>query len=201
MNVNALLNSSVEDWLAGSKMEDSRLASANLSGTELELHAVNCLVEHTSYSGSTLLDVFLRDVRFFHCDFSNSNLDRSRMKRVEFVECRLTGLKSIECHWSEVSIEGCECAYSQLTDSTVEKSKFRDSTFVDADFRGVKFSGSVFEQCNFRRADLTRSKLKDLDLRGVEIEEITLRAEDLSGAIVSPAQAIDLARFFGLKVR
>ena len=51
------------------------------------------------------------------------------------------------------------------------------------------------------RADLTGAKLKGADLRGADIEGITARAEDVRGAIVTPAQAMELARLLGLVIR
>ena len=51
------------------------------------------------------------------------------------------------------------------------------------------------------RADLTGAKLEGADLRGAELEGLIARAEDVRGAIVTPAQAMDLARLLGLDIR
>ncbi len=51
------------------------------------------------------------------------------------------------------------------------------------------------------QADLTGAKLRGTDFRGADIEGITVRAEDLRGAVVTPAQAIELARLLGIVIR
>jgi len=193
--------STAELWRSDAKKEDCSLYDGDLSRTDLSLFAAGCLVERCSFSGASLPHAALRDVRFVGCDFSNADLRRAKLRRVEFIDCRMTGLKSLEAEWVETLIENCECSYLQLTDSKMPVSELRGCSLADADFRGVSLKDSTFERCNLARVDLTRATLTDTDFRGAEIDGITLRAGDLNGAIVSAAQAIELARFFGVKVR
>jgi uncharacterized protein YjbI with pentapeptide repeats len=51
------------------------------------------------------------------------------------------------------------------------------------------------------RADFTGSRLRKADLRAAEIDGIIVRAEDVAGAIVTPAQAMELSRLLGLVVK
>jgi uncharacterized protein YjbI with pentapeptide repeats len=51
------------------------------------------------------------------------------------------------------------------------------------------------------RADFTGAKLRKADLRGADIEAIAVRAEDVAGAIVTPAQAMELSRLLGLVIK
>lgn len=196
------LAASTEDhWLADAKKESCKLSDGNLCNQDLSLFATDCLVERTSFRGSRLHHAVLRDVRFVGCDFSNADLARAKLKRVEFVNCRLTGLRAMESEWPETLIEDCEASYAQFTDSKMQQCEFVGSICRDIDLRGTNLNSTKFERTDLSRGDLTRAVLTDTDLRGAEIESIMLRAGDLAGAIVTPAQAIELARFFGLKVR
>jgi len=107
----------------------------------------------------------------------------------------------MECRWQDVLIENCDGRYAQLNHGRIQRSEVMGTSFAEADFRGTDFEGTIFERANLSRADLTNSKLKGTDLRGAEIEGLLIRAEDVYGAIVSAAQAMDLARLLGLQIR
>jgi Pentapeptide repeats (8 copies) len=46
-------------------------------------------------AGTRLPDARLRDVRFERCDLSGASFARARLERVELVDCRLAGVRSI----------------------------------------------------------------------------------------------------------
>jgi uncharacterized protein YjbI with pentapeptide repeats len=135
------------------------------------------------------------------CDLSNAEVRAFDARRVEFIECRLTGLHAFECRWQDVLVENCLARYAQFNDGLLTLAEFRSSHFDDSDFRGADLSGAIFDQVALTRADLTEARLEGADLRRAELEEIVARAEDVRGAIVTPAQAMGLARLLGLDIR
>jgi uncharacterized protein YjbI with pentapeptide repeats len=70
-----------------------------------------------------------------------------------------------------------------------------------ADFRNTSLNDSIFMQARLTRAGLSGAKLRNVDLRGADISEATLRVNDVYGAIVSPAQAMELSRLLGVQIR
>jgi uncharacterized protein YjbI with pentapeptide repeats len=121
--------------------------------------------------------------------------------RVEFVDCRLIGLKAIECRWEHVLLERCDSRYAQFADGAAPSSDFIETQLQEADFRRVRLESTRWQRSTLSRADFTGAKLKGADLRGAILEGILVDAADVSGAIVSPSQAMELARLLGLVIR
>ena len=177
---------------------------AGVDGSSLHLRGLNVgasLFEGVSFANSDVVDARLRDTRFINCDLSNAVWRGFKAARVEFMDCRLTGFAAPECRWQDVLIENCDGRYGQFAQSRIQRSEIVGSSFVEADFRGADFEATVFERASLIRADLSRAKLRKTDLRGADLEGITVLAEDVAGAIVSPSQAMDLARLLGLEIR
>jgi uncharacterized protein YjbI with pentapeptide repeats len=192
------------DELSGKelKLEDSHLRDVDLAGREFSsLRLTACLLENVSFSNSTIRSSVFRDVRFKGCNLSNAVLRGNQAARVELIDCRLTGFKAIECNWRDVLMAGCDARYVQLNDGSVRISEFDGTQLQDADFRNTNLGETIFVQTALNRADLTGTKLLNADLRGADLGDAILRAEDVKGAIVSPAQAMELARLLGVTIR
>lgn len=185
--------------LADELLQEARLIGFDFADRDLPgLAAKFTVFERVSFAGCDIAAPFLQDVRLVNCDLSNATFRNFQATRVEFIDCRLMGMKAVECRWQDVLVENCDGRYAQFTDGRIRPSEIRTSSFVEADFRGVDFDGSVLSQVDLSRADLRRSKLRNLDLRSCEIEGIMVGADDVRGATVSAPQAMDLARLLGL---
>ena len=149
-------------------------------------------LDHVSFAGTKINKLRLRDVRLIECDFSNAV--GFEATRAEFVHCRMTGLRALGCQWRDVLVENCDLRYAQLNDSQIRSSEFKSCNMAEADLRGTDLKGAIFTDVMLCKADLSRAMLRGADLRGAEIEGITVKPEDLWGAIVRVAQAIDLVR-------
>jgi len=186
----------------GQTIQDSRLFGIDISGQGFSsLRFVTCLLERVSFANCTIGSCRFRDVRLEKCDLSNAVFRRSEATRIELVDCRLTGLKATECRWRDVLVEACDARYAQFTEGSILVSEFKTSQLQEADFRNATLNDSIFVQANLTRADLSGAKLSNVDLRGADISEVTLRVNDAYGAIVSPAQAMDLSRLLGVIIR
>jgi uncharacterized protein YjbI with pentapeptide repeats len=183
-------------------LEDALVEKLDLSARRTSsLIAKRCLFRELSFAGGEIGSIHLRDVRFEKCDFSNSVLLGFEATRVEFRDCRLLGMRALECRWTSALLEDCDARYAQLNDGQLKTCEFRGSQLADCDLRGSVLEGALFAQTSLERADLSGAKLERADLRGANIEGITLQPEDLRGAIVTPLQAMDLARFLGVTIR
>jgi uncharacterized protein YjbI with pentapeptide repeats len=65
----------------------------------------------------------------------------------------------------------------------------------------LTFETPTLKSVMFRKVDLAEARLSGLDLSTCDIEGISLRVEDLRGAIVNAAQAIDLSRFLEVVIK
>ena len=112
------------------KLDDSHLRDLDLSGREFStLKLSGCLLENVSLSNCTVRLSVFRDVRFKGCNLSNAVLRGNQSTRLEWVHCRLTGFKAIECNWRDVLVEGCDARYAQFNDASVRISEFKALSF------------------------------------------------------------------------
>ena len=193
---------SIDLLLGGSVLEDSRAEAIDLSGRKLEeLKLRSSVLERISFAQCEIRSLQLRDVRLVKCDLSNSVLLGFEARRVEFLECRLTGMKAFECKWQDVLVEHCDARYAQFNSGALRACEFQSTQLQDADFRAADLKGAAFTRAMLNRADFTGAKLRKADFRGADIEGIVVRAEDVAGAIVTPAQAMELARLLGLVIK
>lgn len=191
-----------EALLAGEPLEESFTRNVDFSGRMIPSLVVwNSAFDCVSFASSRIGKFRLRDVRLIKCDFSNSILQDFEADRVEFIDCRLIGIRAAECRWQDVLFENCDLRYAQMNDGQIRRSEFRSCQMGEADLRATDLQGAMFTNVMLNNADLSRAKLRGADLRGAEIEGITVRPEDLRGAVVSVTQAIGLARLLGIDIK
>jgi len=143
----------------------------------------------------------LVDVRFVNCDLSGCRFTKARFDRVEFINCKLMGTIFSDSIFKDVRIETCKGEFAVFGFTEIRNSLFKDSSFVNGNFQSAKLTRTYFDNCELQSVQMSGAKLKGIDFRTSNIESIGIHAEDLAGAIVSPAQAVDFARLLGLVVK
>lgn len=190
------------DPLETLKLDEHHLVDAKLAGCRIPaLLGQLSVVENVSLASAVVSLAKLRDVRFVHCDLSNAIIRGFEARRVEFIDCRLVGLKAIECKWQDVLLRECDARYAQWNDGVFKVSEVNQCHLGEADFRNTDLYGTKFSGVSLQRGDLRGAKLSGCDLRGADLEDITVLAENVRGAIVGAAQAMELAKLLGLVIR
>jgi len=188
-------------FLSAIPLEDVHLDTADVTGAEIpSLSVTGGVIERVVFAQARMQTAVLRDVRLVKCDLSNAVLRGFEARRVEFIDCRLLGMKVIECRWHDVLVENCDARYAQFNGGIVRSCEFKGTRLDEADFRGVNLEGTTFVDTALRRADLSGARLNNVNLRGADIDGLVVRAEDLKGALVTAPQAMDLARLLGLVI-
>lgn len=72
----------------------------------------------------------------------------------------------------------------------------QSSMFLECGFTCVTFNG-----CDLANSEFTNTPLKKVDFRENNISDILLTGRELKDAIVSPMQAVELARLLGVIVK
>lgn len=165
------------------------------------IHFENCILHRVSFTRSKLFGLKLKDVRFTECDFANAEVPALKALRVEFLNCRLTGLRATEAECQHFLISGGDASFSQLRFGAFKTAEFHSCNFAEADLQSSDLRDAILKGCNFKNAEMTGARLEGADLRGSDVEGLIATAEDLRGAIVDPAQALVLAEIMGLKIR
>ena len=143
----------------------------------------------------------LEDVRFENCDLSNVNLEGSLFHRVEFINCKLVGANFSESSFKNVVIEQSNARYANCSYTHWKRAKMEKTIFSTTDFRGSKFVDMHLLETEFRESMLAGTKLKGIDLSDCDIQGVGVQVEDLTGVIVSPLQAVELSKLFGLVIK
>ena len=182
-------------------LEGFRLADLTRPGLSLDkLNLRGCELERIRWPGSAMKAVSLRDVRVVGCDFSNLTVHRFTLVRVEFVECRLAGLRASAADWQDVLVRDCDLRYAVFEEGKFRRCEFERANCEDSGFPRADFTGCAFRSSSLSQADFRGAKLGATDLRGSTVDGMIVGIEDLRGAIVDPVQAAAFARLMGLQI-
>ena len=162
--------------------------------------AESCRFDQVSFNQGTIESMHCKDVVFANCDLANLHVRKLFGTRVELRNCRLTGVRLIECECKHLLISNGDQRYGQFRFSTIEFAEFDGCNFEDADFYSATLKHSRFSGCNLRNAEMNKVSLTEVDLRGSTVEGLKLNAQDIRGAIVDPAQALTFAHLLGIRI-
>jgi uncharacterized protein YjbI with pentapeptide repeats len=132
------------------------------------------------------------DVELDRSDTSNADFAGSRLSRVLFSNCRMTGVALANATLEDVVFRGCKLDLGNLRMAKLLQVTFEDCLLDDTDFNGSAIELSRFDRCKIHRCEFTGTRMREVDLRGSEIV-LRGKATDLGGAIVSPMQLMELA--------
>ena len=192
----------LDDLLEERSFEDTTFTNLDLSNQRLPtLKGSNLLFDRVSFSNCEIATTRLSDVRFIRCDFSNAQLRSFEATRVEFIDCKLVGINALACRWQDVLLDHCDARFAQLSEGRIRRSEIRATQLREAALNRIDFEATRFTDVSLCQTELTNTKLSGLDLSTCDLEAITLHVEDLRGAIVSAAQAMQLARFLEVVIK
>lgn len=142
----------------------------------------------------------LLDARFDACDFAGSEWAKAHMLRVEWIGCRLMGTRILEAQIEDVLFQKCNGDLARFWSSACKGVWFDQCTLREASFEGCDLSGAIFRRCDLSNADFRGAKLGGADLRGSTIAGMQVGIKELQGAIVDPAQAVQIVGLLGITV-
>jgi len=192
----------VDLLLDGAVLEDICFNQLDLAGRGIaSIRGYNLVFDRVSFANCEIALLQLFDARLIGCDLSNTMLRAFEATRVEFIDCKLTGLNAFACRLEDVLIDRSDARFAQLSEGRLRRSEIISSDLSEAALNGMTFEATQLKNVILRKADLADANLSGFDLTTCDIAAISLRAQDLRGAIVTPAQAMDLARFLELVIR
>ncbi len=198
----ALLDTAHTDQIVEDAMlEGVLLDDLNLTG----FVAANMLIQGSGISRGRSVDtefdhLRLTDVRIADADWSNAVLFKSGWTRIAATGMKLVGARLNESSLRDVSFEDCIGDLLQMQMATFERVRFTRCRLRGAMFNQSDLSNVVFDSCDLREADFTQAVLAGADVRRSDLEGIRLGADQLCGLIVTPDQALYLARAIGLVI-
>jgi uncharacterized protein YjbI with pentapeptide repeats len=147
-----------------------------------------CALDETRLHHARVLDSVLTGLRGVGTDLAESTL-----RDVELVDARLGGVQLHGSVLERVHIRGGKIDYLNLRKARLKDVVFESCVLVEPDFGGAHLERVEFIDCILKEADLTGATLTDVDLRAAAELGITRGVDRLAGAVISPAQLLDLA--------
>ncbi|HEX4164995.1 MAG TPA: pentapeptide repeat-containing protein [Bryobacteraceae bacterium] len=189
--------STAREW----SLAERSLSGVSFATTQLsKFTAESCVFEQVSFNEAKIESMRCKDVVFANCDLANLHVRKLFGTRIEFKNCRLTGVRLIESESKDLLISGGDERYAQFRFSTIESAEFEGCNFEESDFYGAKLKRVKFSGCNLRSAEMSDVTLTEVDLRGSTVEGLKVKAEDIRGAIVDPGQALAFAHLLGIRI-
>ncbi|MGC9378160.1 pentapeptide repeat-containing protein [Streptomyces sp. MH13] len=168
-----------ETDLAGQDGAGARFMDCALTG---------CALDEASLPRARLLDSVLTGVRGV-----GTQLAEATLRDVELVDARLGGTQLHGAVLERVLVRGGKIDYLNLRRARLKDVVFESCVLVEPDFGGARLERVAFVDCALKGADFSAAALTDVDLRGAAPLELARGVDRLSGAVISPAQLLDLA--------
>ncbi|MEU7058987.1 pentapeptide repeat-containing protein [Streptomyces sp. NPDC046197] len=173
----------------GLEFRDADFAGHNGAGARfLDCALTGCALQETSLHHARLLDSVLTGIRGVGTDLAESTL-----RDVELVDARLGGVQLHGAVLERVWIRGGKIDCLNLRRARLRDVVFEGCVLVEPDFGGARLERVEFVDCALKAADFTAATFTDVDLRGAASLEIARGVDRLAGAVISPAQLLDLA--------
>lgn len=126
-----------------------------------------CTFKDCNFSDSDLRTCTFTDCVFNSCNLSMALVDRTAFREVQFINCKMLGLRFDTCNefGLSFSFEGCQLNHASFYKTNVKKTVFKNSQLQETDFAESDLSGAVFDNCNLAQAIFDRTNLEKADLR------------------------------------
>jgi uncharacterized protein YjbI with pentapeptide repeats len=163
--------------------------------------------------------------RFLDCALTGCGLDETRLHRARFIDAVLSGIRGVGTDLAEatlrdvevtdarlggvqlhggvlerVLVRGGKIDYLNLRKARLKDVVFEGCVLVEPDFGGARLERVEFRDCVLKGADFNAVTMTDVDLRSAAELGIVRGLDRLAGAVISPAQLIDLAPAFAAQI-
>ncbi|MEU5883414.1 pentapeptide repeat-containing protein [Spirillospora sp. NPDC047279] len=165
--------------LSGVQAGGSRFMECAFTGVSLEGGGLRA---------ARFLDVWAHELRFVGTD-----LTETEWQDAALIGSILAGTRAPGARLARVVFQGCKLDSVNFRDATLTDVTFRDCLLRDVDFGAARLTRTCFPGSRLDKTVLAGATLDQVDLRGADHLGITVDPRTIRGAIVSPAQLLDLA--------
>lgn len=129
-----------------------------------------CTFSHCNFHKARLDKCRFVDCTFEHCDLSLAVTDGAALNNVQFVNCKLTGVRFDQCSMFSFSpsFNGC------ILDN---------ATFYGVKLHQAQFDGCRMHEVDFSEADMTKARFKECDMANAVFHRTLLTGADFTDAI------------------
>jgi uncharacterized protein YjbI with pentapeptide repeats len=138
------------------------------------------------------------NVRFEHCDFSNTEWIGGSFHQVVFHQCKLTGTNFAESYLRDCVFEDCLGDYASFSSANLKQVQFEKTSLVDSEFYDLTWKNLTLEHANLSGSNWMRTSLQGLDFTANTFETLLFSPDRLKGLTVTPEQGLLLVSSLGL---
>lgn len=189
-----------EEWpLSGVRLENADLAGRDLSRLTLR----QARVTGCRFTGCDLTRLDCTDVVFTGCDLSNAVVTDAFFGRCVFDSCKAVGLRTQNALWRQTAVRDSVFEYANFDGAALECVRWERSGLAHAFLTNCKLKQLVFSGAELIGVNFTHTSLQGIDLSQSQLAAVTVSGQmtELAGAVVSPGQAVELARLLGVEIK
>lgn len=180
----------------GLEFADLDLTGADGAGaTFLDCGIYRCVLGSAGLERARLIDTVLERVSGVGTELAGASL-----RDVELADARLGGVQMHGARFDRVVVRGGKIDFLNLRQARLKDVTFEGCVLIEPDFGGATLERVAFPGCVLRGADFGRATLTNVDLREVSELDIAAGVDRLAGAVISPAQLMDLAPLFAAQL-
>lgn len=136
-----LESSTVETMVDDGELESVRLegeTAINCNVTALQL--IDTVIDDVQFTGAHFSRIVARDVIFKRSDFSSASLDNGMLVRVEFINCRMTGIDFSRSNIHDVTFKDCQLDKADFTKASLRRVAFNNCSLIEVDFTSASMT-------------------------------------------------------------
>jgi uncharacterized protein YjbI with pentapeptide repeats len=156
------------------------------------LDVSGCRFEGFEAVGLEVERLTLTDAVFERCDLSGSLLRMSQLRRVEFRDCRMSGVVFADSVWRDVRLVGCKLDGAHLRSLDAERVEFERCLLRDADLTAARLRASALLRSDLEGVRFAGVAAAGLRLHGSDLASIR-DADALRNAVIDEAQIVPIA--------
>jgi len=151
-----------------------------------------CRFEHAQFFGGTFRYARFVDCMIADSDFSGAVMEECSLSRVEFRNCRASGLQAPLGRFSDVGVFSSKFDGTNFRMSSWERAEWAEADLADSDFSGSKMPAGRMLHCDLRRAEFSKADLAGSRLSGSNLEGVR-GASTFRRITISSDQIVPLA--------
>lgn len=180
------------DLLANPDWQDVEITH-DLSAESLDqvsLRSVRCV--DSQFVGTDLRGARIVDTAFERCDLAGARIDEATLTRVEFRECRMSGVQFNASRLGDVRFVGCRLDGANFRMVVGDRLWFEDCDLVGAEFFAAQVAGARFDGCRLTGTDFAQARIPDPSLVGSVVDGIR-GIDGLQRPVIDQSQVLPLA--------
>jgi fluoroquinolone resistance protein len=155
----------------------------------------DCVFNNIQQADADLSGCIFINCRFHDCDFSMANIDNTAFRAVQFIGCKLIGVRFDAANplFFEASFTDCQLRLATFYGWKMPEAIFKNCGLQEVDFaeanlkgatiRGCDLSGAMFERTNLAQVDFRESFHFAIDPENNKVQHAKFSKEAIEGLL------------------